>query len=50
MVNLKLRYAFEMRILTVEPKIHGSTVTLKVRIFDAYLKCRAGYFQIFRHR
>ena len=40
--NLNLRYAFEMRTLTVEPENDGST--LKVRISDAYLKCRAGYF------
>ena len=30
-----------MRTLTVEPENDGST--LKVRITDAYLKCRAGY-------
>ena len=31
-----------MSTLTVEPENDGST--LKVRISDAYLKCRAGYF------
>ena len=33
-----------MRTLTVEPENAGST--LKVRISDAYPKCRAGYFYI----
>ena len=40
--NLKLRYAFDMRTLIVEPEIDGSI--LKVRISDAYFKYRAGYF------
>ena len=42
MVNLKLRYAFELRNLTEEPENDGSTH--KVRISNAYLMCRAGYF------